>query len=387
MANTFITTDLVAREALMLLRNNLVATRLFDRRYQANFTGEEKIGDTVNIRRRDEGTVQEFTTTITAADNVETSTQLTLEKHFDASFSVTTRDLTLEIQDFSAQLLAPRMIRLAEAVDTYALTKLQHLPNVGSVSAYTGNTADVPANLPNSAASMAQVRKTMNELRIPLSPRVQICSPEYEATLLGVDTFVEADKRGDAGSALENASIGRVMGFDYFMAQNVDDSTFTSGTFTTGDIVGAHSAGATSLSIDGTVGATDTVKAGDLLNIAGYGNVVVAADATAVTNAITITIVEALKKDVADNAVVTKFGGSGETFARHGAAFHPRAFAFASVPLAIPPEAEGSVVSFDGLAIRAVRDYNISTKTSVMSLDVLVGARMVDGELGVQIIA
>ena len=386
MPNTFITTDLVAREALLLLRNNLVATRLFDRRYESNFTGQEKIGDTVSIRRRDEGTVQEFTGTISTPDNQETSITLTLEKHFDASFSVTTKDLTLEIQSFSEQLLAPRMIRLAERVDQYCLSKLHHLPNVGGANTFGGVTGDVPTSLPNSAASMAQVRRTLNELRVPMTNRVQICSPEYEAVLLGVDTFVEADKRGDGGSALEEASIGRVMGFDYFMGQNVDDSLFTSGTFTTGDVSANVAAGASSIPIDGTVGATDTVKAGDLLNIAGYGNVVVANDATAAANAVTITIVEPLKKDVADNAVVTKFGGSAETFNRHGAAFHPRAFALAMVPLAVPPEAEGSVIGFDGLAVRAVRDYNISTKSSVMSLDVLVGARMVDGELGCQII-
>jgi hypothetical protein len=387
MANTFLTTSLVAREALLLLRNNLVATRLFDRRYESNFTGQEKIGDTVSIRRRDEGTVQEFSTTISTPDNVETNTQLVLEKHFDASFEVTTKDLTLEIQDFSEQLLAPRMIRLAESVDTYCLSKLQHLPNVGTVDAFTGATGDVPAALPNTFALLAQVRKTMNILRIPMQDRVQVVSPEYEAILLGVDNFVTADKRADGGSALEEAAIGRVMGFDYFMGQNVDDSVLTSGTFNLGAIDVDHPAGVTSLLIDGLTGATDTLKIGDLLNIAGYGNVVVAADATGSTSIITVTIVEPTKRVLANNAVVSKFGGSAETFARHGAAFNPRAFAFAAVPMVIPPEADGAVVSFDGMAIRAIRDYNISTKTSVMSLDVLVGARMVDGELGVQVIA
>jgi hypothetical protein len=84
--------------------------------------------------------------------------------------------------------------------------------------------------------------------------------------------------------------------------------------------------------------------------------------------------------------VRTKFGASGETYARHGFAGHPRTFAFASVPLVIPPEAEGTVFSDGGIAIRAIRDYDISTKKSIMSLDVLVGAAMIDGRLGAQII-
>lgn len=386
MSNNFITTDLVAREALLLLRNNLVATMLFDRRYEGNFTGEEKIGDTVRIRRRDEGEVQEFTSTISADSVVETNVSLSLEKHFDASFSVTSRELTLDIQDFSAQVLAPRIIKLAEKVDSYCLSKLHNLPNVATVDTFVGSGADVPDALPDSIGDLAQVRKTMNELRIPLTGRVQICSPDYEATLLSTENFMLAQTRGDGGSALESANIGRVMGFDYYMGQAVDSSSFTSGTFTTGAVVGNTSKGATTIAVDGSVGATDTLKIGDILNIAGYGNVVIAANATFSGNAGTISIIEPLAADVPDNAVVTKFGASAEVYQRHGAAFHPRAFAFASVPLVVPPEAEGTTISFEGLAIRAIRQYDISTKKSIMSLDCLVGAAMVDGRLGAQII-
>ncbi len=386
MSNSFITTDLVVREALLLLRNNLVATMLFDRRYEGSFSGEEKVGDTVRIRRRDEGEVSEFTSSITADTVVETNVSLTLEKHFDASFSVTSRELTLDIQDFSAQVLAPRILKLAEYVDAYCLGKLHHLPNIGAVDAFIGTGADVPDALPDSIADLAQVRKTLNELKVPLTGRVQICSPDYEATLLSTENFMTADKRGDGGSALEAASIGRVMGFDYYMGQAVDSASFTSGTFTTGAVVNNHSKGATQIAIDGSVGGTDTLKIGDILNIAGYGNVVIAANVTFSANAGTITIIEPLAADIVNNAVVTKFGASAEVFQRHGAAFHPRAFAFASVPLVVPPEAEGTTLSFEGLSIRAIRQYDITTKKSIMSLDCLVGAAMVDGRLGVQII-
>lgn len=387
MSNTFITTDLVAREALLLLRSNLVGAMLFDRRYEGNFTGEEKIGDTVRIRRRDEGSVSEFTSTISKDTIVETSVNLTLEKHFDASFEVTTRQLTLDIQDFSEQILAPRIIRLAEAVDSYVLTKLHHLPNVAMVNVpFAGTNADVPDNLPNSIAALAAARQTLNELKVPLTGRVQIASPGYETTLLSVGDFMTADKRGDGGSALEAASLGRVMGLDTYMAQNVSDNTFTAGTFTTGDVLNDHAAGSTSITVDGTVGGSDTLRAGDIVRLAGYGNVVVAANATASSNVITFSIVEPLTVPVLNNTVVTKFGASGETYQRHGAIFHPRAFAFASVPLVIPPEAEGTMISADGLAIRVIRDYDISTKKSIMSLDVLVGAALVDGRLGAQVV-
>ena len=46
----------------------------------------------------------------------------------------------------------------------------------------------------------------------------------------------------------------------------------------------------------------------------------------------------------------------------------------------------GTVISFDGLSIRAIRDYDINSKKSIMSLDVLVGAAMIDGRLGARIV-
>lgn len=386
MVNTFITPDIVAREALLLLRSNLVGTLLFDRRYDGIFTGDEKVGDTVRIRRRQDGEVTEFTGTVTPGSTTETSINLTLEKHFDASFEVTTKDLTLNIQDFSEQVLAPRLIAMAEKVDAYCMSKLHLLPYIATVDALTGANADIPDALPNSIAALAQTRKTLNNLRVPLTNRVQIVSPDYEATLLSVDNFITADKRGDGGSALESASLGRVMGMDFFMDQNVDDATFTSGTFTTGALSADAVAGAASIAIDGAVGATDTLKAGDILNIAGYGNVVVAANVTFAGNAGTVTLTEKLRVTALNNAVVTKAGASGETFQRHGAVFHPRAFAFVSAPLVIPPEAEGVMLSYEGLSIRAVRSYDILTKKSIMSLDCLVGAAVVDPRLGAQVI-
>lgn len=387
MANTFKLTDLVAREALLLLRSNLVGTLLFDRRYEGNFTGEEKIGDTVRIRRRYEGAVTEFTSTISPNTITETNVSLQLEKHFDASFELTTKDLTLNLQDLSEQVIAPHVIKIAEAVDTYCLSKLHLVPNVAGSDVWTGANADVPDNLPNSIQALANVRKTLNNLKVPLTGRVQIVSPDYEAILLGTTDFMTADKRGDGGSALESAMLGRVMGMDYFMDQNVNTNTFTAGTFTTGALSADAAAGATSIAIDGAVGATDTLVAGDIINIAGYGNVQVAALATATANAFaSVTLREPLRSGVSNNAVVTKFGASGETYQRHGVAFHPRAFAFASVPLVIPPEAHGTVISYEGLSIRAIRDYDIDTKKSIMSLDVLVGATLVDPRLAAQVV-
>lgn len=385
MANTFLTPDMIATEALVLLQSNLIATRLFSRRYEADLNPAMKVGDRVRIRRRSQGVVDEYNgTSITIRDVQETNTTLILEKHFDASIKITDKERTLNIVDFSEQVLAPRMVEMGERIDSYALGKLKDIPNPA------GPSEAAPAALPASIGDMANVEKTINDLKVPTVPRYQVASTTYKATLLGVTSFVEVDKSG-ASDALRAAEIGRIMSFDTFMGQNVDTATFTSGTQTTMVVDGSGSPiakGATTIPYDGAGVAAGTLLVGDIVNIAGYGNVVIATADTAVTSAGSIIIKEPLREDVADNAAAVNYDGGGNTRAQHGAVFHPDCFAFVTAPLDLPVSAEAAYIQDEatGLSIRAVYDYDRDAKADVLSLDILVGALMADGRLGAQII-
>jgi hypothetical protein len=388
MANTFLTPDVIAREALVLLQSNLVSQRLFSRRYEADLNAGAKVGDSIRIRRRSDGVVDEYNgTSITVRDIVETNLSLVLEKHFDASIRITDRERTLDLVDFSEQVLAPRMVEMGERIDSYCLTKLTQLPNVA------GPSEDAPAALPNSIGSMALVEKTLNDQKVPLFPRYQIASTTYKATLLSVDSFVEVNKSG-ATDALRRAEIGEIMGFETFMGQNVPTSTFTSGTQTSAVLDNGaggntnNQANAISIVVDGAAVATGTLLAGDILSIAGYGNVTVKTPVTFASSAATVAIVEPLRSSLTDNAAVTVYDGGGNTRQCHGAVFHPDAFAFVAVPLDLPVSADASYISdpATGLSIRAVYDYDRDRKSDVLSLDILVGAGVVDGRLGAQVV-
>jgi hypothetical protein len=176
------------------------------------------------------------------------------------------------------------------------------------------------------------------------------------------------------------------MSMSHFMDQNVDSSTVhTAGTMVSAACSAAIAVGATSIPYDTCDKETGTWKEGDIVYITGYGNVVVAADNTAVSNAGTLTIVEPIRTAIADTTVLTMYDAAG-TRTLQGAAFNPRAFAFAAVPLEIPQEASGAVVTYEDLSIRLIRDYNITTKTSTISMDCLVGGVLVDGNLGCQVV-
>ncbi len=381
MANLFLNPDIIAREALVLLQSTLIATRLFSRRYEADLNAGAKVGDTIRVRRRSVGVVDEYNgSTVTVRDIQESSINLVLEKHFDATIKITDRERTLDLVDFSEQVLAPRMVEMGEKIDTYALTKVLDIPNLA------GPSEAAPAVLPASITAMALVEKTMNDLKAPLSPRFQITSTEYKAVLLSVDSFVEVDKSG-ATDALRQAEIGALMGFQTFMGQNVPTAEHTAGTQTTMLASAAALKGALSIPYDTGGVAAGTLLIGDIVTITGYGKVVVSTNDTASSSVGTVFIKEPLREDVADTTAMVLYNTSG-TWETHGAVFHPDCFAFVAVPLDLPVGAEASYIQdpASGLSIRAVYDYDRDLKSDILSLDILVGAAMVDGRLGAQVL-
>jgi len=60
-------------------------------------------------------------------------------------------------------------------------------------------------------------------------------------------------------------------------------------------------------------------------------------------------------------------------------AFHKTAFALVMRPLELPPGAsEAATATYKGFSLRVVKDYNITTKVSVISIDALYGVKCLD---------
>jgi hypothetical protein len=76
-----------------------------------------------------------------------------------------------------------------------------------------------------------------------LEGRNLVLAPTSETALLKNELFIAAQQRGDFGSALESATLGRILGFDTYMDQNVN--SMTGGDVATGSVTAAHSAGET----------------------------------------------------------------------------------------------------------------------------------------------
>jgi hypothetical protein len=74
----------------------------------------------------------------------------------------------------------------------------------------------------NSKDYVLEAREQLNINKAPLEGRNLVLAPVSETALLKNELFIAAQKRGDFGSALESATLGRILGFDTYMDQNVN---------------------------------------------------------------------------------------------------------------------------------------------------------------------
>lgn len=207
MANTFLTPDIIAREALMVLRNNAVMANLVHRDYSSEFVAG--VGDTITIRKPATFEAKEYTGSIEVQDAAESGVEVKMDKHLDVSFAVTSAQMAMEIEDFSEQLLVPAMQAFADKIDKYVLALQSDVTNrVPGTTVVQNDIVDARAFLTKSAA--------------PLTERRFVYGSDTEAKLLKTELFVNADKVGDEGTALREASLGRKFGMDFYVDQNAD---------------------------------------------------------------------------------------------------------------------------------------------------------------------
>lgn len=373
MGNTILTPSIIAKEALMQLRNNTVMANLVHRDYSQEFVAG--VGNTVSIRKPATFEAKEFdrASGIQIQDATEGSDTVVLDKLLDVSFEVTSEQLTMDIGDFSEQLLIPAMQGFANKIDLYLLGLYDDVPNVYGTAGTT----------PGAVSDVTGARKILNDNKVPFANRNLVIDTAAEDKFLQLATFHEADKLGDNGTAIREASLGRKFGFNIFMDQNVitHSKGTLSGTAGTIKVKGAVTAGAIQLVIDGTELAGTLVK-GDIISIDSK-SYVIKENATAADNEITVKVYPATVA-ITDDTDVTITGNHTANLA-----FHKNAFALVTRPLALPRglgSEQKAIVNYDGFGLRVIYDYNSQYKKDVISIDLLCGVKTLNSELACRLL-
>lgn len=370
--NTLITPTIVAGAALDILRNRCVYKDLVHTDYSSEFVNA--IGDTVNVRVPATLTAYDFSTSITTQNTTESYIPVKLDRFKDVSCVITSKEWSLSIKDFNAQIIQPAMAALGEAVD-------------GDVANYifgnAGNTVTRTALSPTNLANIADLGKALDIAKAAKQNRSLVFSPHHKYVYALTDNLSKAAYAGD-NMALRDADLGRLYGFETFMDQNTPTSTATTSGTATGTITVASSSDSGEVDLTAGSAATATFAKGD-----GF-----------VYNGVLYRFTEAvtLSSSAASSKTVSPSFPSGVSatacyVVRNGSslAFHKDAVAFVNRPLAVPQgAAKAAVASADGLSVRVVFDYDSTHKYDIISFDILYGlkvlrstlaARLVDGTL------
>lgn len=224
MANTLLTPDVIASQALATLYESTVMLPLVYTDVSSEFTAA-KVGDTVTIRKPATFTANEFTrgSGITVQDATETGIPVVLNKIIDVSFEVTSEQLVLDLNSFTEQLLQPAMEAISQKVDKDILSLRSNITQVAGVGTVTdpANAAYDASLVWNRPEVLIEAGRLLDIKNVPERNRRAVTGPTTKAKWLNSDILKHADK-SNSTDALRRASIGTdVFGFEAFQTQNV----------------------------------------------------------------------------------------------------------------------------------------------------------------------
>jgi hypothetical protein len=401
MANAPLTLDVIAKEALMILDNNLIAAKMVHRGYEDEFGNAMngfEAGDTISIRRPTDFTVRDGPVALNQ-DIVEAKVSLVVDKQKGVDFGFTSKELTLNINELSERVIKPAMVQLANQIDSDVYGLYKYVPNwVGT-----------PGTTLTTYAGLAKAPQRMDEGAVPLDGRSAVLNPTDHWGLLGGQTGLYI--QGPAEGAYREGSLGKIGGIDTFMAQNLPAHTVGS------DMSGTVGASITTSTTDyatvkNTMQQTITTASlallpGDVFTIASVNDVnpVTKADlgrlkqfvcishssntlvmypAMIWTGAFKNVAVASGTTDLNGNAITGV--GTANTAYRQNLVFNKNAFALAMVPLISPPGATSvSRQSYKGTSVRLIPTYDGTNDRSNFRLDCLYGVKAIDPRLAVRL--
>jgi len=407
--HTLLEPTVIAKEALMLLRNNLVMGAKVHRDYEQEF-GDTGIGDTVTIRKPVKFTVTTGRTRSTSTITEKSITlQVAYQKHISWAFN--TKDLTLTIQQYSKRYIEPAAARLANEIDSDLLGLYSDVHN--AVYESTGFVT------PESFMVLGKVGQRLDEEAVPQGERCLVLNPAAHWSMANaLRTLYVQDV---AAPAVKKGYMATIANMEIYMDQNV--RVHTTGAFhdtgSTAELLmattsfgGAATEGSALEIIHLRIVSTDALIVGDVFTVADVNAVnpmsgedtgtlrqfvVTAAMSVATTSTTQIDTVY-IKPEMIDTgpyktittfpaagAAVTVVGTQSEPYPQN-LGFHKNAFALVMVPLITPHNVWGSSARADGYAIRVLKDYDVNTDDEICRMDVLYGVKTLYPELAVRLI-
>ena len=387
MANSFISPDMIAKEALMQFKNNLGFTRSVNKQYSSEFAKKgAKVGQSIRIRKPNRYVVTDGASFGSGQDTTEETVSLSLSSQKHVGLNFTSKDLTLTIDEFSERYVKPAALALANKVDVDGLALAK--------SVY--NAVGTPGTTPSALLTYLSAQQKISES----------AGPDDENYCFGVNPAAST-KIVDALKGLFQSSseidkqykrglMGVAAGGEWKRLQNIYSHTV--GAYAGTPLVnGASQTGAT-LVTDGWTSGSSALAEGDIFTIADVYKVnpltqqstgelqqfVVTAAISDTSGAKSIAIspsivtsgaLQTVSGSPADDAPITVLGAAS-TVSPANMVYHKDAFVLGMADLVLPQGVDMAARATDeesGLSVRLVRQYDANEDNFITRLDVIYG--------------
>lgn len=394
MANSLLTPQVITKESLRILHDNLGFVKQINRQYDDSYAqAGARIGDSLKIRLPNQFTVRSGAT-ISVQDVSEASVTLQLATQKGVDFTFSSSELALTIDQFSARYLRPAVARLASEIESDALSMIKDVYNFVDDDA----TAVSFLGYMKAKQKLDEFLAPDDQERVALAPPTHVTKFADATKALFVPTK-NLDRQGIRGL------LGNWAGFDFSTHTMLTAQATGTSAKVTGYTVNETTAGD-----DGTVtvaAGANTFKKGDVLTLAGCNAVhpetkadlgylkqfVVTADYAGGAGSVSIsptTVLTGAKQNITAFATnggnVVKVGaGASETYVQ-SLLFHPDAFtiAFADLPDVSQYGAWGAREVMDNISMRIGRQWDITNDRIPCRMDVFYGYKTIRPELAVR---
>jgi len=400
--NLLLTDDVIAKEALRLLKNNLVMAPLVYRNHESTFA---KVGDSISLKKPFR-TKTASGRTLVKQPMVDQSIPFAIDKQEHFGLEITVRDRTLSLEAFSDRYLKSGIIQLANVVDRSIALELKK----GFFSSGTPGTQTVIKDFLLGKAYQSQVAVPDDGNRRAVCNLLDAANISSEVTTVFNDSMVKG--------AIQKGYMGDLAGYTVHETQNAYNHTV--GAHGGTPLVDGAQTGASILTNGWTSDVTGLLLEGDVITFAGVyeinpqnytstgrlQNFVVTADVDSVSGVATIPISPSINDgtltgvdgegasislaayqnvsaEIANDAAIVVMGTASETY-RQDYLFHKDAIGLAVVDLELPQSAtvKARVRDADsGLSLSMTGAYDITNQSEITRIDVVWGVHDIYPEL------
>lgn len=403
MANTYLTIDMITKEAVRLFKNSNLFIKNIDTQYDSQFAVDgAKIGDTLRIRLPSDFIVTEGPA-MQLQDNTQQYTTLTVSTQLNVATPYTTAERTMSIDNYSELVMAPMMNNLAGKV---ALNVM--LGSEGGVCNFVSNLDGAGNIISPTSEQFLDANAILDDNSANQMDRRVVNSPKTDArTTTSLQGLLNPTP--EISAQFRSGMMKSGLGYDrWFRDQTV--ITHTSGSYNnTSTVNGGNQTTSTSGGNILVSAIAGNLRKGDIIVFEDVNAVnrvtkqslgtprqfVVTADCPIGTTLIPVypglipadpltgadqqyQTVDASPLNGATMTMVTK---ANEVY-RKSIAYTQKAVTMASADLVLPRRAveEGSRANYDGISLRIITDYLPQSDQLATRVDVLFGKRYIRPE-------